>query len=734
MNAEMLPLFNQPASAKNVTEIGLRIGGMHCAACASAIQKNLLQLPGVSQAEVQLALRQGRVRFDPGQATPQKIISTIQKLGYSAEIDSPERHLLMHDHHQKPRLWRPALALLGAAFLLVNMVFHFLLPEAEIAIAAIVQFIIGAPFFTATWRDLKNRRASMDSLVTLGASAAFILSLYLYFQGASEFYFETGAVVIAFVLLGRYLEARAFDRAEGDILNLHHLLGDAAMVERGRQLVSTPLDQIKNGDVVVVGPGERVPVDGVILQGKSALSQAWLTGESLPVVKEMGDQVLGGAVNGNGTLKIKVTAAGVHSKVGQLTAFVRSAAGSKAPIERILDKVIARFVPSVLLLALITLGLWAAYDMWMGNSSPRAFMNALSVLMVACPCALGLAAPMVVLLTISTAARHGLLIKNAAGLEKLGSIDTLVLDKTGTLTQGRPQITDIVPATQDAESLLRFAASAQRSSRHPLSQAAVEKAASHGMVLSVPTQMQEFPGQGLIAEVMGRHIIVGSRRFLSEHGFDLNTIDARAEALAAEGKTLSFIGEKVDPPRLLGLLALRDELRPSSRETIQELQRRGFTLHLLTGDNRAAAERIAREVGISDVEANILPEEKAGRIASLKMRGRHVAMVGDGINDAPALSVADVGMALGDGADITMEAADIGLLKSDPAQILSAIKLGNLYQRKIWENLLWAFGFNILALPLAVAGVLTPMMAGLAMTASSLLVVANASLIRKWRG
>jgi Cu+-exporting ATPase len=626
-------------------------------------------------------------------------------------------------------------------------------------LATPVQFWLGARFYRAGWMAARAGSGNMDLLVALGTSAAYGLSVYQLLTGGpmAHLYFEASAVVITLVLLGKWLEARAKRQTASAIRALQQLRPESARVRHGDSDVDVPITLVRVGQLVVVRPGERIAVDGMVEEGASHVDEALITGESLPVARQPGDRVTGGAINGEGLLLVRVTAVGAESTLARIIRLVEDAQAAKAPVQHLVDRVSAIFVPVVLVLALGTLAGW-----WLATGDgERALINAVAVLVIACPCALGLATPAAIMAGTGVAARYGILIKDAEALELAHRITTVAFDKTGTLTEGKPSLAALEPAAGagvDGPRLLQLAAAIQRGSEHALARAVLQAAErdpgadgadngadnggsnrSNSAVLAA-IDITALPGRGVAATVDGMRLVLGSTRLIDEQGVARGALAARAAELEAQGLTISWLAAIADadvdnrqPARLLGLLAFGDRVKASARDAVQALRALGIDTVLLTGDNQGSADHVARELGVDRVIANMLPADKAATIASLKGDGRCVAMVGDGFNDAPALAAADVGIAMSSGTDVAMHAAGITLMRGDPALVAAAISISRRSYGKIRQNLFWAFIYNLVGIPLAVCGLLNPVVAGAAMALSSVSVISNALLLRRWK-
>jgi Cu+-exporting ATPase len=727
--------------AEGGEEIALDIGGMSCATCAGRVERALKAVPGVVKAEVNLASEHARIRLAPGQALrPEALIAAVAGAGYEARPidvvhpaaapdDSAERiKLLLAGFACLPFLAQMGLQLLG---------FHAMLPAwLQLLLAAPIQFGLGARFYGAAWRALKARTGNMDLLVSVGTTAAFGLSLYLMATApagmAPHLYFEASALVVTLVRLGKWLESRAKRRTLAAIHALTALRPDKARVWREGGFVELPVAEIGPGDRVQLRPGERVPVDGPILEGSSSLDQSLLTGESLPVERHAGDEVVTGAINGEGVLLIEARRIGADTLLARIIRLVESAEAGKAPIERLVDRVSAVFVPIVLAVGVATfLGWWLV-----GGDAVAGILNAVTVLVIACPCALGLATPTAVVVGSGVGARHGILIRDGEALERAHAVTTVAFDKTGTLTEGRPKLVGLTAVETDEATLLRVAASLQSASQHPLAKAVIAAAQARQTVLQKIENSRALPGRGIAGTVEGSALLLGSRRLMEESGIDRAALDSVSARVAGPGRSVSYLARAAAggrPAQLIGALAFADPVRPQAREAIAALKRSGIETVMLTGDNREAARSVADAIGVDHVEAELLPAGKVAALARFKGPHRTIAMVGDGINDAPALAAADIGFAMSSGSDIALNAAGITLMRGDPRLAVAAMALSRRTYAKIRQNLFWAFIYNLLGIPLAALGLLSPIAAGAAMALSSVSVVANALLLGRWR-
>lgn len=718
-------------------DLDLRIDGMTCASCVGRVEKALTRVPGVVEAAVNLATEKARVSVQDGVAGPLDLIEAVEAAGYTATVETNAAEAARQDEAAAVhRSRRDLLVLAGSALLtlplVADMVLHMIDSPVRIGawtqlvLATIVQVWAGLRFYFGAWKSLKGGAGNMDVLVALGTTAAWGLSTWrVMFSDVMhpELYFEASAVVITLVMLGKWLETRAKRSAASAIKALMALRPETARVERDGRIVEIPAEAVSHGDRVVVRPGERVPVDGEIVEGRTAMDESLLTGESLPVEKQPGDSATGGAINGNGLVIVRATAVGAEATLSRIIRMVEDAQASKAPVQALVDKISAIFVPVVLAIAVVTFLAW-----WLIGGAPEAaFVAAVSVVVIACPCALGLATPTAIMVGTGVAARHGVLIKDALGLERAHGVKTVVFDKTGTLTEGHPEVTDL-RARDSEDDLIRLAAAAQQGSEHPLARAVLKRA--EGLDLPRVEAFEGLPGRGLRATVEGRVLLLGSRRLMEERGRDTAAFAAAAADLETQGRTVMWLAE--DDGAVLGILAVSDPIKDSAATAVAELKALGVTPVMLTGDNRRTAEAVARQVGIEQVIAEVLPEDKAETVRSLKGQGGLVAMVGDGVNDAPALAEADVGVAMGTGSDVAMQTAALTLMRGDPGLMPAALDVSRATYAKIRQNLFWAFVYNVVALPLAALGFLSPMVAGAAMAFSSVSVVSNSLLLRRW--
>jgi Cu+-exporting ATPase len=781
MTTETFPEIGVPPTSTERTTLAtddISIGGMTCASCVMRVEKALKKLPGVQQATVNLATESARVTFDPALASDGRLRRAVRDAGYEP------RTAAQADEVENESRWAGfmpvAIGLVLSAPLVLPMIGdlfgkHWMLPAwIQFMLATPVQFILGARFYKSGWSALKALTGNMDLLVAIGTSAGWGLSMWLWLSAEPDtmvhLYFEGSAVVVTLVLLGKWLEARAKRQTTTAIRALHALRPEIAhVVKRSGVETDVPVAELITGDIIVVRPGERFPADGTLAEGRTQVDESMLTGEPLPVEKSAGDKLTGGSINGDGRVSVSVTATGSETVLSHIIRLVEDAQTAKAPIQRLVDQVAAVFVPVVLVLALITLiGWW-----WYGGSWEVALIHAVAVLVIACPCALGLATPAAIMAGTGVAAKQGILIKDVQALELAHKVDIVAFDKTGTLTVGQPRLTAVAVVNGMTEDeMLRSAAAVQRGSEHPLARAVVQADATRresemsrphtvrpersegsdtlsvssspslrsgrtgDMSNAVATDVQAVPGRGTQGNVDGATWLIGSLRWMDELKLPLGELADHAQALQREGATVSAVARRTDGVlQLVGLLAFGDEPKPGAQEALAALRNRGIRIVMISGDNQGAALAMARRLGLTDDEmmAEVLPGDKAAKVAALKLGGHTVAMVGDGVNDAPALAAADVGIAMGTGTDVAMHAAAITLMRGDVALVAGALEISRRTVAKIRQNLFWAFAYNVAGIPLAAFGYLSPVMAGAAMAMSSVSVVTNALMLSRWK-
>jgi Cu+-exporting ATPase len=727
-------------SLAHPASLDLEIGGMTCAACAGRVERALRAVPGVTEASVNLATERARVH---GAAASDALVAAVSAAGYEARVASDEAAA---PAAAEPDFWDGAGPVWIAAALSLPLVLpmiagwfgsEWMLPAwVQWLLATPVQFGVGARFYKAGWKAVRAGAGNMDVLVALGTSAAYGLSLWLWWRAGEDhmphLYFESAAVVITLVRLGKWLEVRAKRQTAQAIRALQALRPDTARVRTADgTLRDTPVAQVRVGDVVSVRAGERIPVDAVVLEGASHVDESMLTGESLPVPKREGDRVTAGAIATDGVLLVRTTAIGADTMLSRIIRLVEDAQAAKPPIQQLVDRVSAIFVPAVLVAALLTLAGWFIA----GAGWETAIVNAVAVLVIACPCALGLATPSAIMAGTGAGARRGILIADAQALERAQQVNFVVFDKTGTLTVGQPRVTAVEAASGiDPDTLLDQLAALQAENTHPLAQATRDYAKERGRVVAPAQSPEVLAGRGTRGIVNGASLQLGNARWMDELGLDRRALQARADALEAQGNTVSWLAQRDESGvQLRGLIAFGDALKPGAKEAVSALQARGVRTALVTGDNAGAARSVAQALGIDEVAAQVLPQDKAARVTAWQKGGHVVAMVGDGINDAPALAAADVGIAMATGTDVAMQAAGITLMRGEPRLVSDALDLSRRTVAKIRQNLFWAFIYNVVGIPLAAFGLLSPTFAGAAMAFSSVSVVTNALMLRRWR-
>ena len=750
-----------PASAvinpnAETERIDLPVTGMTCAACAARIERTLNQAEGVEQASVNLATERATVRFDPSRTGVEQIVEKIRGAGYDAIVPAPSATMeagedaqarVRHEEYAKLRLKFAIAALLAFPVLLIAMshgrIAALDFPGAgwiQLYLTTPVVFYCGAQFYRGAWAAFKHRAADMNTLIAVGTGAAYIYSTAAVISGATDahgmllpVYFEAAAVIIALILLGKMLEARAKGRTSEAIKRLIGLQAKTATVIRNGGEIEIPLSSVVHGDMLRVRPGEKIPVDGIVREGASSIDEAMLTGESLPVDKEIGDTVFGGTINKTGSFVFEATKVGRETMLARIVEMVEQAQGSKAPIARLADVVSGIFTPVVLSIAIATFAIWFV----LAPEETRftlALVNFVSVLIIACPCALGLATPTAIMVGTGLGAERGILVRSGESLEVAHRVSTVVLDKTGTITMGVPAVTEIVARGIDERALLAIAAAAETGSEHPVAKAIVRRAIDNNLALPTATGFRAMPGQGMRAQVDGRRVLLGNASLMRQNGVSLDSLGDDTARIAGRGETAIAIALDGD---VAGVIGIADQVRPESKEAVRALHAMGVDVVMITGDNESSALAVAGAVGIDKVRANVLPAEKASEVRRLRGNGEVVAMVGDGINDAPALAEADVGIAIGSGTDVAIEAADMTLLRGDLRRVVSAIRLSRATIGTVRQNLFWAFVYNVIGIPLAAGALypltgwlLSPVIASAAMSLSSVSVLANSLRLR----
>ncbi|TGA99199.1 copper-translocating P-type ATPase [Sporolactobacillus shoreae] len=725
--------------------LDVAISGMTCAACATRIEKGLNRMTGIVSARVNLATESGTVIYLPGIAEPDDIFQKVAKLGYKAVAENA----FQDDEKQKELRGKRNKLILSSVLslpLLYTMIAHLpfntglplpmllMNPWFQLVLASVVQFYIGWPFYVGGTRALLNKSANMDVLVALGTSAAYFYSVVETFRSQfaglehPDLYFETSAILITLVLVGKYFEARAKRQTTTAIRELMDLQAkEATRIENGVEK-KVPIDAVKPGDLLRVKPGEKIPTDGVIVEGRSSVDESMITGESLPVTKQVEDKVIGATINKNGSLIIRAAKVGKDTALAGIVRIVEEAQGSKAPIQRLADSISGVFVPIVISIAVLVFVVWIS-GVHPGQLTP-ALVAAISVLVIACPCALGLATPTSIMVGTGKGAENGILFKGGEYLETTQNLQSVMLDKTGTITNGKPEVTDVLMFGEMSEQkMIELASAAENESEHPLALAVVAYGETQGIEKQLPvSDFESHTGSGITAQVAGMRFAIGTRRLMQREVVDIRQASNEARNLESDGKTVMFAAAD---GKFQGIIAVADTIKPSSRQAIEELKARGLGVYMITGDNERTAEAIARKAGIDHVFAEVLPEDKANKVRELQKQGLKVAMVGDGINDAPALAVADIGMAIGTGTDVAIEAADITLVGGDLTHVSKALDLSRKTMRNIRQNLFWALFYNAVGIPIAALGLLAPWVAGAAMAFSSVSVVANSLRLKR---
>lgn len=748
INVDKLEQTIQKLGYDTVKEVAqFQLEGMTCAACAGKIEKGLNKLPGVTNATVNLALETARVEYSPGEVSVTDMQNKVKQLGYKAVVKQEDAK---PGDHRRKEIERQRRKLIVSAILslplLWSMVGHFTFtswiympdlfmnPWFQLILATPVQFIIGRHFYIGAYKALRNGGANMDVLVALGTSAAYFYSLYLTLDwyalggnvlGGPAMYYETSAILITLVIMGKLFEALAKGKTSEAIKSLMGLQAKTALVVRDGQEMTLPVEEVLVGDMVLVRPGDKVPVDGVVVKGVSSVDESMLTGESIPVEKKTGDPVIGATINKNGMLRIQATKVGKETALAQIVKVVEEAQGSKAPIQRVADKISGIFVPIVVAIAVVTFLIW--YFAVEPGDVAGALEKAIAVLVIACPCALGLATPTSIMAGSGRAAEYGILFKGGEHLEQTHKVDTMILDKTGTVTKGKPELTDVLTVTDEAE-FLRYVGAAEKNSEHPLAEAIVSGIRERKVDIPEPQSFEAIPGYGIITVVDGKEVLIGTRRLMEKYDVDASQAYEKMAHLEEAGKTSMLVA--VDR-QYAGIVAVADTIKETSKAAVSRLKEMGIQVIMMTGDNERTAKAIAAQVGIDHVLAEVLPEGKAEEVKRLQAEGKTVAMVGDGINDAPALATADTGMAIGTGTDVAMEAADVTLMRGDLSSIPDAIYMSRKTMTNIKQNLFWALGYNSLGIPVAAIGFLAPWVAGAAMALSSVSVVLNALRLQR---
>jgi Cu+-exporting ATPase len=722
-----------------VAKVELPITGMTCANCAQNIERALGKLDGVLKVNVNLASEKASVEYIPSLVSLQALKRAVEDAGYGVielaegmEAEDVEAQAREEEIRRQRRLLIVGLIFTIPTFLLSMGTDLGLLPDFALrkyillVLATPVQFYVGWQFYRGTYKSLKQWSAGMDTLIAMGSSAAYFYSLAATFFIGGHVYYETAAMIITLIVLGKYLEAKAKGQTSEAIKRLMGLRARTARVIRDGEEMDLPVEEVQVGDLIIVRPGEKIPVDGVVMDGRSAVDESMITGESLPLAKAIGDEVIGATINKTGSFKFQATKVGKDTVLAQIIRLVEEAQGSKAPVQRLADRVAGVFVPAVIGVAFLTFLAWFVIG---GVGLDRALINMVAVLVIACPCALGLATPTAVMVGTGKGAERGILIKSGESLERAGTLDTVVLDKTGTITEGHPQVTDVVTnGDLSQDEVLRLAASAERGSEHPLGEAIVEAAQERGLALEEAEEFEALAGQGIEVSLNGQKILVGNRRLMEENGIDISQVGDDVDRLQSEGKTTVVLAldSKVE-----GIIAVADTAKEGSKEAVARLQAMGLEVVMLSGDNQRTAQAIANQMGIDRVLAEVLPEDKAQEVKKLQEEGHVVAMVGDGINDAPALAQSDIGIAIGTGTDVAMEVGDIVLIRGDLRSVPEAILLSKKTMRTIKGNLFWAFAYNTAGIPIAALGILLPWMAAAAMAFSSIFVVSNSLRLRR---
>lgn len=722
-------------------KVQLDIIGMTCAACATRVEKGLNKIEGVTSAAVNLATEKANIEYIPGNTNVDQLIAAVKKAGYDAKVIGDADGDYERNAREKEYKIQKRKFTVGAfisIFFLVQMISDFRMeygngsffhmnPWLQFLLATPVQFYTGGHYYRDAYNAVRGGSANMAVLVVLGTSAAFFYSLVVTIMGTGQFlYFEAAVIVMTLIVLGKLLETRAKGQTSEAIKTLMGLQAKTARVIRDGEEMDIPIEEVQAGEMIFVRAGEKIPVDGEIVEGSTTIDESMLTGESMPVGKKAGDTVIGATVNKHGSFTFKATKVGKDTALAQIIKLVEEAQGSKAPIQKLADKISGIFVPIVILIAIATF----AITYFLAGFIP-ALVSTIAVLVIACPCALGLATPTAVMVGTGKGAENGLLIKGAEHLQNSQRVTTVVLDKTGTITKGEPDVTDVVTfGNYSEDELLQVAASAEKGSEHPLGEAIVNGAKDKGLLLQEGKNFSAIPGHGIQVSINDQTVLIGNKKLMNTNKIEIDPALSRMEQLEGEGKTAMLIAVEGS---LAGIIAVADTVKETSAKAITHLKKMGIEVIMITGDNRLTAEAIAKQVGVDRVLAEVLPEDKSAEVEKLKQEGKIVAMVGDGINDAPALAAADVGIAIGTGTDVAIEAADITLMRGDLMGIVDIISLSKSTMRKIRQNLFWAFAYNIILIPVAAIGLLNPILAGGAMAFSSVSVVGNTLFLRKWK-
>lgn len=719
----------------SMDRVRLDIEGMTCSACAARVEKALKKVEGVKEVNVNIATNKATIEYLSSETNIKEMQLAVENAGYKAkkeqkvdvdkqkearekEIKNLKILFIISTILSLPLLSAMFVDMAGMDTILSNGWFQFIL-------ATPVQFIVGWRFYKGAYHSIKGGGANMDVLVAMGTSAAYFYSIYMLLVGMNHFYFESSAVIITLIILGKLMEAIAKGKTSEAMKKLMGLQAKTAKVIRNGEEKDIPVEEVEVGETIIVRPGEKIPVDGEIIEGKSTVDESMLTGESIPVEKVIGEEVIGSTINKHGTFKFKATKVGKDTALSQIIKLVEEAQGSKAPVQRLADKVSGIFVPIVVVIAILTFIIWYIVS---GEINP-AMVASVSVLVIACPCALGLATPTAIMVGTGKGAENGILIKGGEHLERAQKTDTIIFDKTGTITKGKPEVTDILTYDLDEKEVLRISASAEKSSEHPLAEAIVNDANSKEILLSDVSDFEAIPGHGIYSTLDKKEIYLGNRRLMDRENIDISKASSEIERLENEGKTAMILA--IDK-ELKGIIAVADTIKESSKRAIEELKNMHIDVYMITGDNQRTANAIAKQVGIENVIAEVLPEDKAANVEKIQSQNKKVAMVGDGINDAPALAQADIGFAIGTGTDVAIEAADITLMRGDLMEIVTAIKLSKKTMRTIKQNLFWAFAYNTAGIPIAALGLLNPMIAGGAMAFSSVSVLTNSLRLKKF--